>query len=121
MATVSSACAMVGWRNPKRHKAMSTLLQDFRYGARMLLRNPGFTAVAVLTLALGIGANTAIFSFVNAVLLRPLSFRDPDRLVTIWERNPEQGYAQNMAAPGTFLDWHDPNPAFDCIPIFQSY
>src|SRR5215470_10972317 len=72
---------------------MQTLLQDLRYGARMLLRKPGFTLIAVITLALGIGANTAIFSVVNAVLLRPLPFKDPDRVMMVWERRANSGEA----------------------------
>jgi putative ABC transport system permease protein len=99
---------------------LDTLWQDVRYGVRMLRKNPGFTAVAVLTLALGIGANTAIFSFVNAVLIRPLPFKDADRLVTLWERNPKQGYDQNLAATGTFLDWQEENRSFEAMAIFES-
>jgi hypothetical protein len=82
------------------------LLQDLRYGARALLRTPGFTAVAVITLALGIGANTAIFTVVNAVLLNPLAYQDPDRLVTILHHNA------NPVAPANYIDWRDQSRSF---------
>src|SRR5574338_313023 len=84
---------------------MSTLLQDLKYGLRQLARSPGFTAVAVLTLALGIGANTAIFSLVNAILLRPLPYHEPDRLVMLWERNPAKGIGEELVTGPDFIDW----------------
>ena len=93
-------------------------MNDLRYAIRMLLKNPGFTAVAVLTLALGIGANTAIFSVVSHVLLRPLPFKDSDRLVSIWERNPARGYEMNNVSPATFVDWKTQTDAFDGIAAF---
>ena len=97
---------------------MQTLIQDFRFAIRMLLKNPGFTVVAVLTLALGIGANTAIFSVVRSVLLRPLPFKDPDRLVLVWERSVKKGYEMNHAGVATFLDWKVQNNVFESMAAF---
>lgn len=85
---------------------MSTLLQDVRYAARMFARTPGFTAVAVLTLALGIGANTAIFTVVNALLLEPLPYTAPDRLVMVWQDfRARGGPVDEWASPGNYVDW----------------
>src|SRR5215211_4717311 len=97
---------------------METLLQDIRYGARTLLKNRAFTAVAVLALALGIGANTAIFSVVNAVMIRPLPFKDPDRLVMVWEHNRQRARPQNVVSPANFLDWRDQNSVFEDMALF---
>jgi putative ABC transport system permease protein len=99
---------------------MGTLIQDLRYGLRMLAKNPGFTAVAVLTLALGIGANTAMFSMVHAVLLRPLPFQEPGRLYTLWERNLKMSYEQNPPAAANFRDWRDRNRVFEQMAAFDS-
>ncbi|MHB8654162.1 MAG: ADOP family duplicated permease [Terriglobia bacterium] len=94
---------------------LETLIQDLRYGLRQLCRNPGFTAVAIITLALGIGANTAIFSVINAVLLRPLPYPDSDRLVMLWERNPARGVEQEKATGPDFIDWRRQNHVFESI------
>ena len=91
---------------------MSSIVNDLRFAIRMLFKAPGFTAVAVLTLALGIGANTAIFSVVHAVLLRPLPYRDADRLVIVWEQNPERGWYHNIVSAANFLDWRKQNDVF---------
>src|SRR6266481_6357849 len=90
---------------PKPGRLEDEVIQDLRYGVRMLLKQPGFTAVAVLTLALGIGANTAIFSVVNAALLRGLPYKEPDRLVHLWERTPQQNSPQREASYPDLLDW----------------
>ena len=94
---------------------METLIKDVRYGARGLWKRPGFTAVAVLTLALGIGANTAIFSVVNAVLLKPLRFREPERLVMIWEDATFAGFPRNTPAPANYVDWKSQTQSFEDI------
>jgi predicted permease len=96
---------------------MGTLLQDLRYGIRMLARSPGFTAVAVLTLALGIGANTAIFSVVNGVLLRPLPYPEPDRLVQIYERSAQ--FNEMSVSYPNFLDWERMNHSFAGIAAYR--
>ncbi|HXQ73801.1 MAG TPA: ABC transporter permease [Pyrinomonadaceae bacterium] len=92
------------------------MIKDLRYGLRMLAKNPGVSVIAVLTLALGIGANTAIFSVVSAVLLNPLPYKDPDRLVSIWENVPEHG--RWRAAPANFLDWKKQNTVFADVAAF---
>jgi putative ABC transport system permease protein len=92
---------------------MGTLLQDVRYGLRGLRRNHAFTAVAVASLALGIGANTAIFSVVNAVLLKPPPLRDADRLVMVWTEQPKIGAVHDEVPPATYADWKAQNHSFD--------
>jgi putative ABC transport system permease protein len=87
-------------------------VRDFRLALRMLQRSPGFTAVAVLTLALGIGANTAIFSVINSVLLRPLPYHDPGSLVMVWETNSQHPNPHNTVSPPNFLDWQSRNTVF---------
>jgi putative ABC transport system permease protein len=95
---------------------MTTFWQDMRYGLRILLKHPGFTAVAVITLALGIGANTAIFSVVYAVLLRPLPFLEPDRLVVLAEKSPS-GNRMGPAYPN-YVDWRERAQSFDSMSVY---
>ena len=94
---------------------METLWHDLSYGFRMLWKNPGFTVAAVLSLAIGIGANSAIFSVTNALLLRPLPYRDAERLVILWNRSPGLNVAQDWFSPGQYLDVKTQNHVFDGV------
>jgi putative ABC transport system permease protein len=101
------------YREQRALPMIETLVQDVRYGLRQLRRNPGFTVVAVLTLALGIGANTAIFSVVDAVLLRSMRYKDPSRLVVIWETY--QQFPKVWVSVPNFRDWQEQTDAFEAI------
>ena len=100
---------------------MSSLIQDVRYALRTLARNPAFTAIAVIALGLGIGANTAIFSVVNSILLRPLPFQDPGRLVMIWEKNIPRNRDRNIVCrPTSLTGVNRTNPSRSSPPIHSS-
>src|SRR5208337_187218 len=105
---------MWGWNS------VETLWHDLRYGLRMLAKNPGFTVVTVLTLALGIGANTAIFSVVRAVLFSPLPFRDPGRLVLVIDHNLSEGFPQFPSSLANVLDWRAQSSSFEDLAVFAS-
>jgi putative ABC transport system permease protein len=96
----------------RKTNMIDNLGQDMRYGLRMLVKNPAFTAIAVLALALGIGANTAIFSVVNAILLRPLPYKNPDQLVMIWDNAAHLGFPKDTPSPANFLDWRQQSTVF---------
>jgi putative ABC transport system permease protein len=100
-------------RDERRVNLIETLLQDIRYGARTLRKNPGFTFFAVVVLALGIAANTAIFSIADTVLLRPLPYRDAGQLVMVWEDSAAYGFPRDTPAPGNFSDWKSRNEVFE--------
>src|SRR5215469_11948199 len=107
MAQIAEDC-----RDARGLASLESLLQDLRYGLRQLRRAPALTAVAVLTLALGLGANTAMFSVINAVLLRPLPYRDPDQLVRVLDANPSKGFPHFSSSPPNFLDWREQAQSF---------
>jgi putative ABC transport system permease protein len=96
------------------------LWQDIRHAVRLLRNNPGFTLVAVLALSLGIGATSAIFSVVNAVLLRPFPYEDSDRLVVVWERNLNYGLPFMVASAPNYVDWREQNQVFAGLGAFQT-
>jgi putative ABC transport system permease protein len=97
---------------------MNTLLQDLRYGMRMLIKHPFFTLVAMLALALGIGANTAIFNVVNAVLLRPLPFEKPEQLVSVYEKRVKLNRLRNVVSSPDFIDWENQNHVFENLAAY---
>ena len=99
---------------------MRTLLQDLRFAARQLRKSPGFTITAILTLALGVGANTAVFSVINAVLLRSLPYPDPDRLMLVWSSAPSQGLPKFGSAPPDYRDWRSQNHSFENMGAFSN-
>lgn len=98
---------------------METLYQDIRYAVRMLTKKPGFTAAALIALALGIGANTAIFSVVNAILLRPLAYNAPDRIVAFWENNLPNDIKKESTSGPNFTDWKDQAESFEAMAAFH--
>jgi len=97
---------------------MDSLRTDFRLALRILLKKPGYSAVAVIALAIGIGANTAVFSMVDALVLRPLAFEDLDRLVMIWGTHPQNGDRNNVLA-ADFLDWKKNNTTFENVAAYR--
>ena len=98
---------------------MDKLLGDVRYAFRNLIKRPGFTLVAVATLALGIGANSAIFSAINALLLKPLPFKNEDRVMAIWDKNPSRGVEHNEVTMANYLDWKAQNQSFEQLALYR--
>ena len=98
---------------------MANLRNDIRYAIRNLIKRPGFTLIAVITLALGIGANSAIFSAINALLLKPLPFPDLDRVVAIWDKMPSRGVVHNEVAMANYLDWRAQNQSFEQLALYR--
>ncbi len=100
---------------------MSALFQDIRFGLRMLAKNPVMTFAAIVTMAFGIGANSAIFTLVDSVLLRPLPYDDPDRLVMVWENNLKRGRDRNVVSVANFFDWKEQSKSFEAMAAFTNY
>jgi hypothetical protein len=103
----------------QQHWSLDMVMQDIRYGCRMLRRNPAFALVATLTLALGIGATTAIFSIVNAVLWRDLPYRDARHLVQLWETNPDRNWTDAECSPANVADWRRENRSFEDMAAYS--
>jgi putative ABC transport system permease protein len=110
LESVKQGVREVGWE-----AMIETIGQDVRFALRMMAKNPGFTLIAVLTLALGIGATTAIFSVVNTALLEPMPYKQADRLVTIWGTNKAKGYDLDLVSYLDYLDWKSQNGVFESM------
>lgn len=100
---------------------MNTLIQDLRYGARMLLKHRGITLVAILATAVGIAANTTIFSTVHSLILHPFNFANQDRLIVVWEQNLSVGFVRGSVAPGNFVDWREHNRTCDALVAIEQH
>src|SRR5947208_4520548 len=109
----------IPWWPCATSESMETLLQDVRFGLRVLRKSPGFTTIAIITLALGIGANTALFSVINGVLLNPLPFPEPDQLVGIHESKPN--FDRGSISYPNFRDWQAENRTFSKIAVSRPY
>ena len=96
---------------------MESLFSDFRYAIRSIIKRPAFTAIALVTLALGIGANSAIFSTIHALLINPLPFPAQDRVVAIWDKNPSRGVEHNEVAMANYLDWRAQSQSFEQLAL----
>jgi putative ABC transport system permease protein len=115
--TLRGELASTGIRSSRKENLLETFWHDLRYGLRLLTKQPSFTLVAIIALALGIGANTAVFSVVNTVLLRPLPYAEPDRIVSVSESNLPKGINQFPVSPANFLDWQEQNQVFEQIAV----
>ena len=109
------------YRDGRGTRGFDDVVADLRHATRSLLRDRALTVAGVLTLALGIGATTAVFSAVNAVMLRELPFREPSRLVQLWEENPDRGWYENVVAPANFIDWREQADAFADMAAYTDY
>jgi hypothetical protein len=117
MTTETGAFSRKDFRRAKGGNLMKTLMQDVRYGVRILSKSPGFGVIAILTLALGIGANTALFSLVSGVLLNPLAYPEPNQIVTLASRNPR--FHESSISYLNFLDWQKQNHAFSSAAVYK--
>src|SRR5215470_2154818 len=122
MPNVPCTCSTASSSSQKWQRcSVETIVSDLRASVRALAGKPGFTLVVVLTLAFGVGANTAIFSVVNGVLLRPLPYPQEDRLVTVWQSAPKRGVDREETSPANYTDWVEQNQSFDALGMAEPW